>query len=150
MRRNEVDAYAEQEARASAEPRPSLGLSRRRIAVMVAGLVCLWLVGVFAHQVAEAATAADQADAMRLRNAAVASEIDSLQAELKLIQQPGFVDFTARGYMLGSAREIPFTIDPNAPPLASDAPGSAGIKPPVAAAPVSPLESWLQVLFGSQ
>lgn len=117
--------------------------------MMVAGLVCLWLVGVFAHQVGEAAAAADQADAMRTRNAAVMREIDSLQAELKMIKQPGFVDFTARGYMLGSAREIPFAIDPAALALPSDAPGSTGIKPRVVSQAQSPLESWLQVLFGS-
>jgi hypothetical protein len=150
MRRNEVDADAEQEARASAELRPSLGLSRRKLAVIVAGLVCLWLVGVFAHQVGEAAAAADQADAMRARNAAVVNEIDALQAELDVIQQSGFVDFTARGYMLGSAREIPFTIDPAAPALPADAPGSIGIKPQVVSQPESPLESWLQALFGSR
>ena len=150
MRRNEVDTGAEQEARASAEARPSLGLSRRRLAVIVAGLVCLWLVGVFARQVGEAETAADQANAMQARNAQVVGEVDALQAELKLIKQPGFVDFTARGYMLGSAREIPFSIDPNAPPPAPDAPGSTGIKPQQVVLPQSPLESWLQVLFGSQ
>ena len=115
----------------------------------MAGLVCLWLVGVFAHQVGEAAAASDQADAMRVRNAAVVREIDSLQAELQIIQQPGFVDFTARGYMLGSGREIPFTIDPNAPALPANAPGSSGINPPVASQPESPLEAWLGALFGS-
>ena len=150
MRRNEVDDQVEQEARASAAPGPSLGLSPRRVAVILAGLVCLWLVGVFAHQVGEAATAADQADAMRVRNAAVVREIDSLQTELQVIKEPGFVDFTARGYLLGSPREIPFTIDPTAPALAADAPGSIGIKPQTAPPPKSPLESWLEVLFGSR
>jgi hypothetical protein len=150
MRRNEIDATAEQEAKASAEPRPSLGLSPRRVAVIVAGLFCLWLVGVFAHQVGEAAAAANQADAMRARNAAVVREVGALQAELKVIQQPGFVDFTARGYMLGSSREIPFTIDPAAPAPAANAPGSMGIKPTAVARPLSPLDSWLQALFGSQ
>ena len=137
------------EARASGEPRPSLGLSRRRLAVLVAGFVCLWLVGDFARQVGEAATAADQAEAMKARNAALQSDIDALQSELKLIQQPGFVDSTARGYMLGSAREIPFTIDPQASPLPSNAPGSTGIRPEVAPVSDSPLDAWLKVLFGS-
>ncbi len=150
MRRNEVDVNAEAEARASAEPRPSLGLSRRKLAVIVAGLLCLWLVGVFAHQVGEAAAAANQVDAMKARNAAVAREIDALQSELKVIQQDGFVEFSARGYMLGSPREIPFTIDPAAAALPANAPGSVGIKPPSVAQPASPLESWLRVLFGSQ
>ena len=56
----------------------------------------------------------------------------------------------ARGYLLGSPREIPFTIDRNAPPLPSDAPGSVGIRPDAPAQQGSPLDSWLQVLFGSQ
>ncbi|MGD0861599.1 MAG: hypothetical protein ABSA21_02425 [Candidatus Limnocylindrales bacterium] len=149
MRRNEVDADAEEVARASVEARPSFGLSRRKLAVAVAGFICLWLVGVFARQVGEAAAAADQVDAMKARNAAVESDIKSLQAELELIQQPGFVDSTARGYMLGSPREIPFTIDPSAPPLPPDAPGSIGIKPQPATQPETPLDAWLKALFGS-
>ena len=150
MRRNEVDPQAEQEARASVEPRPSLGLSRRRVAVIFAGLICLWLVGVFARQVGEAAAASDQADAMRARNAAVVREIDSLQAELKTIQQPGFIDSAARGYLLGSVREVPFTIDPSAPSLAPDAPGSTGIRVEPPKTTESPLDAWLKALFGSQ
>ena len=150
MRRNEVDERAELEAKASAEPRPSLGLSRRRAAVIVAGLLCLWLVGVFANQVGEAAAAANQVDAMKARNASVVREIEAIQAELKVIKQPGFVDFTARGYLLGTAREIPFTIDPGAPPLTADAPGSTGIKPVPVVQPESALDAWLKALFGSK
>jgi cell division protein FtsB len=150
MRRNEVDAYAEQVAKASIEVRPSFGLSRRKLAVAVAGFVCLWLIGIFARQVGEAAAAADQADAMKARNVAVEREIKSLQTELSLIQEPGFVDTAARGYLLGSPDEIPFTIDPKAPPLPADAPGSAGIKPDEKSGPESPLDAWLAALFGSQ
>ena len=150
MKREADEVSDDGEARASGEPRPSLGLSRRRLAVLVAGFVCLWLVGVFARQVGEAAAAADQADAMMARNASLQRDIDALQSELKLIQQPGFVDSTARGYMLGSGREIPFTIDPQASPLSSNAPGSTGIRPKVASQSDSPLNAWLKVLFGSE
>ena len=150
MRRNEVDPLAEQEARASVELRPSLGLTRGRTAVLIAGFVFLWLVGVFARQVGEAATAADKANAMRARNAEVTRQIQALQAELDLIQQPGFIDSAARGYMLGSPREIPFTIDPGAAPLPSDAPGSAGIRTDAQGSTESPLDAWLRALFGSE
>jgi cell division protein FtsB len=149
MRRNEVDPHAEEVARAAIEGRRTLVFSRRKVAVAFAGFVCLWLVGVFARQVGEAAAAADQAEAMKARNAAVQREIKSLQTELQLIQQPGFVDSTARGYMLGSPNEIPFSIDPGAPPLAADAPGSMGIKPVVPEPADSPLDAWLRALFGS-
>jgi hypothetical protein len=137
------------EPRTPREALPSVGLTRRRIALLVAGLVALWLVGVFARQVGDAATAADRADGLRARNAAVARDIDSLQAELELIQRPEFVASMARGYTLGSSQEIPFTIDPNAPALPADAPGSIGIRPESEDRPLSPLESWLQALFGS-
>jgi cell division protein FtsB len=125
-------------------------LTRRRLAVIVAGLVGLWLVGVFAKQVGDAASAASQADQMRARNVAMERDIASLEAELALIQQPAFVAEMARGYLLGSSIEVPFAIDPNALPLPSDAPGSVGIQPSTATQPSSPLDSWLQALFGSQ
>ena len=150
MRRNEVDPVAEQEAKASVKPSLALGLTRGRLAAVIAGLVLLWLIGVFARQVGEAASAADQANAMRVRNGQVAQQIQALQAELHLIQQSGFTDSAARGYMLGSPQEIPFVIDPNAAPLPSDAPGSVGIQPQAQTGTSdSPLDSWLKALFGS-
>ena len=148
MRRNEVDPDIEKAARAALQPRFSFGFSRRRLTLVFAGLVCLWLVGVFARQVGEAAAAADQAQVARARNAAALRQIDNLKAELTLIQQSGFIDSTARGYLLGSPREIPFTIDPNAPALTPDAPGSVGIKATPTAPPDSPFDSWLKALFG--
>ncbi len=129
---------------------PALPFTRRRLALLVAGLFALWLVGVFARQVGDASAAANQADQMRARNAAMQRDITSLDAELKLIQQPAFVSQMARAYLLGAPREIPFTVDPNAPPLPSDAPGSIGIRPDEPAQGNSPLDTWLQALFGSQ
>jgi hypothetical protein len=125
-------------------------LGRRRLALVFAGLVALWLVGVFARQVGDAAAAANQADQLRARNAAITRDIASLEAELRLIQQPAFVVEMARGYLLGSPIEIPFTVDSTGAPLPSDAPGSVGIQPSDAAAPTSPLDSWLEALFGSR
>ncbi|MGA3056855.1 MAG: hypothetical protein ABSE70_02280 [Candidatus Limnocylindrales bacterium] len=138
------------EARSPSGMGPTLPLSRRRLALLVAGLFALWLVGVFARQVGDAAAAANQADQMRARNVAMERDITSLEAELQLIKQPAFVSQMARGYLLGSPREIPFTIDRNAPPLPPDAPGSAGIRHDAEAPASSPLDSWLGVLFGSQ
>ena len=133
----------------SSLPGPTVSLTRRRLALLVAGLFALWLVGVFARQVSEAASAASQADQMRARNAAMEQDVASLQQEIQLVQQPAFVSSAARGYLLGRPGEIPFTVDPNAPPLPADAPGSIGIKPDTPAQNVSPLDAWLQVLFGA-
>jgi cell division protein FtsB len=131
-------------------PGPSISFTRRRLALLVAGLFALWLVGVFAHQVGEAATAASQADELRARNVAMRRDIALLEQDLKLIQEPAFASQMARGYLLGTPREIPFTLDPNAPHLPANAPGSVGIKPAVPEQNTSPLDSWLKVLFGPQ
>jgi type II secretory pathway pseudopilin PulG len=151
MRLNDVDEHEERRSRAEARGgfRASMGLSPRRLAVLVAGFLCLYMVGVFARQVGEAASASAEADAMRARNAALRQDLDSLRAELELIQQPGFVGSTARGYGLGSAGELTVTLDPHAPPLPPDAPGSVGIRPEPGTVTQSPLEAWLQALFGS-
>lgn len=146
----DVDLAQEDLSGSSSLPGPTVSITRRRLALLVAGLFALWLIGVFARQVGEAASAASQADQMRARNAAMQRDIASLEQELTLIKQPAFVSEMARGYLLGSPREIPFTIDPNAPALPPNAPGSAGIKPDVAGQSSSPLDSWLRVLFGSQ
>lgn len=129
-------------------PGPTVSFTRRRLALLVAGLFALWLVGIFARQVGEAASAANQADQMRARNAAMSRDVASLEQELKLVEDPAFVSEMARGYLLGTPKEIPFTVDPKAPPLPSNAPGSAAIKPDVPARSTSPIDSWLQVLFG--
>jgi hypothetical protein len=117
--------------------------------LLVAGLFALWLVGVFARQVGEAASAASQADQMRARNAAMEVDVASLEREIQLVQQPGYLSEAARGYLLGTPGEIAFTVDPNAPPLPADAPGSTGIKPDASVQNPGPLDSWLQVLFGT-
>lgn len=132
----------------SVEAIPSVGLTRRRVAVLVAGIFALWLVGVFARQVGNAAAAGDHAEAMRARNAALEGGVTALRSELELIQRPAFVASTARGYLIGSPGEIPFTIDRKGSALPANAPGSVGIKPEGNAKASSPLESWLSVLFG--
>jgi cell division protein FtsB len=134
----------------SSLPGPNVSITRRRLALLVAGMFALWLVGVFARQVGEASSAASQADQMRARNAGIERDIASLEQEIKLVKQPEYVAQAARAYLLGSPLEIPFTLDPNAPALPAGSPGSVGIKPDAQTQATSPLDSWLTVLFGSQ
>ena len=84
---------------------------------------------------------------MLAANAAKRAEIDSLEGELALIQDPHYVLQQARSYRLGDPHEIPFTLAQGAPALGPDAPGSAALR---VGAPtsVSPLERWLTLLFG--
>jgi hypothetical protein len=127
---------------------PIAGITQRRLAIMIGALIAAWIVLLFARQVGDASAASGRAEAMVVENAARHAEIAGLERELDRIQQRRFVLLEARAHGLGGHREIAFTLDPDAPPLPEDAPGSAALR--VGAPPsVSPLESWLNILIGS-
>ena len=127
---------------------PIAGITQRRMAILLGALIAAWIVLLFARQVGDASAASSRAEAMVVENATRHAEIAALERELDRIQQPRFILLQARAHGLGGHKEIPFTLDPNAPPLPSDAPGSAALR---LGAPgsVSPLDSWLGILFGS-
>jgi hypothetical protein len=134
--------------------RPSLaalgiaGVSRRRLAWIGLTAAAVVIVVGFAGQATEAARATTRVIDERAQNAVVAAETEALRKELDLVTQERWVLQQARAYRLGSRTERPFALAPGAPDLAADAPGSplrrlgADTKRP------SPLESWLDVLFG--
>jgi cell division protein FtsB len=127
---------------------PVAGLTRRRIGLLVAAVVAAWVIVLFARQVSEASEAAGRADSMRASNAALQVQVAALMREKALIQRQAYVDQQAREYRLGTTREIPFILSDDAPPLAPDAPGSASVKLGASATHRTPLESWLDLLFG--
>lgn len=124
------------------------GLSRRRVAWLLAVLVSVWIVAVFARQVGEAAAAGDRAQSLRIENATLVSQVDDLQKELDLIGRQAFIEQQARAYGLGDKAERPFTLAPDASPLPDDAPGSAAVRLGAAAERSAPLDAWLDLLFG--
>ena len=127
---------------------PIAGITQRRIAIVLGALIAAWIVLLFARQVGDASAASSRAEAMIVENAVRHSEIAGLERELDRIQQRRFILQQARAHGLGGHKEIAFTLDADAPPLAADAPGSAALR---VGAPntVTPLESWLSLLFGS-
>ena len=126
---------------------PIVGITRRRAAILLGALLAGWIIILFARQVSEASAATGRAETMVAENAARRDEIAGLERELERIQQPRFVAQQARGYGLGSSKEIPFTLGASAPTLPPDAPGSAGLRVG-ARNSGTPLESWLTLLFG--
>ncbi|HEX5014121.1 MAG TPA: septum formation initiator family protein [Candidatus Limnocylindrales bacterium] len=124
------------------------GITRRRVGWVAAALVAAWVVVIFARQASEGATAAARADQVALENAALAAEVAALEHELKLIQRPAYVSQQARAYRMGNSNEIPFTLDPSVPSPGPDAPGSASARVGADEERVTPLESWLSLLFG--
>jgi hypothetical protein len=147
------DAWAEMAPRPT-EPGlaalPIVGITRRRMAAAVAVLLAIWILGVFVRQVGEASTATGKADDLAADNIALAAHVASLERELELIARPRYVNQQARGYQLGSAKEIPFALAPGAPALPEDAPGSKALAVGQDRVETSPLETWLTVLFGPE
>jgi hypothetical protein len=127
---------------------PIAGITQRRVAILLGALVAAWIILLFARQVGDASAASSRAEAMIAENAIRHAEIAGLERELDRIQQRRFILQQARAHGLGGHKEIAFTLDKDAPPLPPDAPGSAALR---VGAPntVSPLESWLSLLFGS-
>ncbi len=124
------------------------GITRRRVAWILGAIVSVWIVAVFARQVADVASASDRAARLRLDNAGLASQVGDLQSELDLVQRQAFIEQEARAYGLGARGERPFILGPDAPPLDSDAPGSAAVRLGARSAHTAPLEVWLDLLFG--
>lgn len=127
---------------------PMAGIAPRRLVVIGATIVLAWMVISFGRQVADASAASSRADELRAANTALAVEVAATEGELQTIQQQRFIEQAARAYRLGNAGEVPFALQADAPPLAADAPGSASVRLGADLAPRSPLETWLEILFG--
>ena len=124
-------------------------LSRRRVVtaagVLLAGLLTLS----FVRQVGEATAASDRAAELRAANAALRDEVARLQLDVGHVQDLRFIQLQGRAFGLGAKGEIPFALGAGAPSLAADAPGSAAVRLGAPSRPASPLDAWLEVLFGS-
>lgn len=148
-------APAEEPRRASAPAVPSLaglgiaGVSRRRIAAVGLAVVAVWIVIGFAGQAAEASRASARLADEQARNAVVAADTAAMHRELQLVTEERWILQQARAYSLGSRNERPFALAPDASPLPEDAPGSLARRVGAEVVQRTPLESWLEVLFGS-
>jgi len=127
---------------------PIVGITRRRVAAMAGVLLATWIVMAFARQVGEASAATVRYEDIASANAALQTEVASLERELELIARQRYVEQQARAYGLGGARETAFTLAKDAPALPADAPGSAALRVGGRGDVVTPLERWLTVLFG--
>ena len=127
---------------------PIAGITRRRMAGVIGGLLAVWIIIVFTRQVGDAAAATTRADEIAQGNQARQGQVAALERDLEVIARGRYVDQQARGYGMGSDTEIPFSLAPGAPALPDDAPGSAAVRVGADLHKVSPLERWLTVLFG--
>ena len=123
-------------------------LSRRRLALIAAGLVGAWLLVAFGRQVGDASAASARAGDLRSTNADLRSELTALQTDLRHVQEDPYVGIEARRYGLGVRHEVPFVLEAGAPSLPPDAPGSATQRVGADLVARSPIEAWLDLLFG--
>jgi hypothetical protein len=128
---------------------PIAGITGRRVAIATGILLAVWIILLFARQVGDASAASARAEVLVGSNAEQASRVAALSRELQQIQRQRYIELEARAYGLGKTREIAFTLDPNAPSLAPDAPGSASVRLGSTVDVGSPLDHWLTLLFGS-
>ena len=127
---------------------PIAGIGRRQLGMLFGAILAVWVIGLFARQVGDASAASTRAETIAAANEALRHEVSSYRHELAFIQRQEYVVQQARGYGLGKAREIPFTLAPDAPPLPEDAPGSASVRVGAPVERSSPLDIWLELLFG--
>lgn len=124
-------------------------LSRRRV-VTAAGIVVASLLAVgFLRQVGEATEASNRAAELRAANAALQAEVAQLQQDLTHVQDPRFIQLEGRAFGLGAKGEVPFALAAGAPALGADAPGSAAVRLGAPPLDQTPLDAWLEALFGS-
>lgn len=143
-----VDGVAEAIGGPDLAALPIAGITRRRMAGVVGGLLAAWIIIVFARQVGEASAATTRADDIAAGNVARQAQVAAFERELDLIARQRYVEQQARGYGLGTSREIPFSLAADAPTLPPDAPGSASVRLGADSGRASPVERWLTVLFG--
>ena len=123
-------------------------ISRRRVAMVAGGLVVAWILIAFGRQVGDASAASARAAELRQTNDGLRADVAALQADLALVKDDRYVGIGARGYGLGKKHEIPFALAADAPSLPPDAPGSAALRVGGQDGARSPLEAWLDLLFG--
>jgi hypothetical protein len=127
---------------------PIAGLGRRQVALILGALVAVWIVVLFARQIGDASAATTRAEELAAANELLRADIEASRRELLLIQRHDYVLLQARGYGLGKGREIPFSLAADAPPLPSDAPGSAAVRVGADTTPSTPFDRWMELLFG--
>ena len=124
------------------------GITRRRVAWALATLIGIWVVVVFARQVGEAAAATARAEQIARDNAVLAADVSALELELTLIRKQEYIVQQARAFHLGGPKERAFALAPDAPPLTEQSPGSAAVRLGARETRATPLDSWLDLLFG--
>jgi hypothetical protein len=127
------------------EPLPIGGLTRRHLGLVLAVVAVAWIVLVIVRAVADSSATSQQALLLRAEKAQLERRLDAARRELALVRSAPYVRLEARAYGMGAGDERAFALQPGAPPPPRITPLGAD---PREGRPTSPLEDWLELLFG--
>lgn len=120
-------------------------ISRRSAAISAGLLAVVWLVVVFGSALADVSAANQRVQQVRADNAALEERVARGRAEIDLIRTDDFLRLQARAFGMGQPGERTFALEAGTPQMEAIVPlGSTPDLP----APRSPLDEWLQLLFG--
>jgi len=126
----------------------ALPTTAARLRILVVLVVVLAFLVVVGRSLIGALEVNAEISRLRDENAALAAKAEALSAERILLDDAAFLDLIARGYSLGSSVERPFVLAADATELPADAPGSAARRLTVIEEVRSPIDAWIEVLFG--
>jgi hypothetical protein len=128
----------------SAKGAPRFRLTRVHIAALAIVVVGLWVVLSFGRTITALNSATDREQQLSDETAQLTEQLDASHRELEIVQTDGFQALQARAFGIGEPGEINFSLEPGAPSPAPVVPlGSERNE----AAPHTPLDAWLRLLF---
>lgn len=131
--------------------RRQIGPGRRlrpgRAQILLVGLIVagFWLVLVYGRALSQLNEATARQAAIASETQQMQMELDADQRELRLVQTDAFQGMQARALGLGADGELVFALASGAPAPAQIVPLGRSAGP---AATKTPLESWIELLFG--
>lgn len=120
-------------------------LGRGHFALVVIAIVAVWLVFVFGRALADLERATVRQEQVRAETAALEQRLTADRRELALVQTDAFQALQARGYGIGAPGELVFSLTPGGP---SPEPLLLLQSNGTVARPDTPLNAWLELLFG--
>lgn len=127
----------------------SFRFRRLHLAVILIGVVAIWLVFVFARALSDVDQATTRQQAIAAEAAALQQRLDADHRELELVQTDAFQRMQARAYGMGAPGERIFSLPQDAPSPPPITPLGASAKGADVEQPQTPLDAWLALLFGN-
>lgn len=119
--------------------------SRRQLLALALVIVAFWAVVVFGRALGQLNDATQRQQIAADETRSLQAQLEAGRRELALVQTDAFQSIQARALGMGGNGELIFTLTSEGPP-----PAIVPLGQSVPAAPeAGPLESWLELLFGS-